>query len=112
MREFTELTNISEVDAFIAENQLAFLFISRHNCSVCHALLPQVQKLMEKFPDIELGHAAADDVEAVAGRFSVFTVPVLLLFVEGKEYVREASIVHMDLFEEKIERIYENIGGT
>jgi thioredoxin-like negative regulator of GroEL len=112
MREFTELTSISQADTFIAENQLAFLYISRNNCSVCHALLPQVKKLMDKFPDIQLGHIVADNVEEVAGRFSVFTVPVLLLFAEGKEYVREARIVHMDKLEEKIERIYANIGGT
>src|SRR5690625_2241139 len=93
MREFKELTSLSQAEAFIAENQLAFLYISRNNCSVCHSLLPQVGELMEKFPAIEPGHIVADDVEAVAGRFSVFTVPVLLLFVGGKEYVREARIV-------------------
>jgi thiol-disulfide isomerase/thioredoxin len=112
MREFTELTSISQVDAFIAENHLAFLYISHNNCSVCHALLPQVKELMEKFPEIHLGHILTDDVEEIAGRFSVFTVPVLLLFVYGKEYVREARIVHMDLFDEKIRRVYENVTGT
>ncbi|MBN6205452.1 hypothetical protein JYK21_03220 [Ralstonia pickettii] len=50
-------------------------------------------------------------MEAVAGRFSIFTIPVLLLFVENKEYVREARIVHMDLFKEKIDKIYQNVAG-
>lgn len=109
VREFTELTSIPQVDRFIAENQLAFLYISRSNCSVCHSLLPQVKELMTAFPEIKLGHILADDVEEIAGRFSVFTVPVLLLFVDGKEYVREARIVHMDLLAEKIQRIYENV---
>ncbi len=109
MREFTELKSISHIDGFIEENQLAFLYISRNNCSVCHALLPQVKELMNKFPDIQPAHIVADNVEEVAGRFSIFTVPVLLLFVEGKEYVREARIVHLDLLDDKIQRIYENL---
>ncbi|GAB3807162.1 thioredoxin family protein [Virgibacillus kimchii] len=109
MREFIELTSISETEAFIADHPLTFLYISRHNCSVCHGLLPQVKELLDQFPDIQPGHIIADDVEEVAGRFSVFTVPVLLLFVEGKEYIREARIVHMDLLEEKIKRIYNNV---
>lgn len=111
MREFTELTSIQSIDNFIKINQLSFLYVSRPNCSVCHGLLPQVQKLMEKYPEIKLGHINATAVEEVAGRFSIFTVPVLLLFVEGKEYIREARIVHMDLFEEKLDKIVENVVG-
>lgn len=108
MRHFTELTTIDIVDNFIKEQQLSFLYISRPNCSVCHGLLPQVQQLMTKYPEIKLGHINADEVMEVASRFSIFTVPVLLLFVDGKEYIREARIVHMDLFDERINKIYEN----
>lgn len=111
MREFEELKNMEMVESFIKENQLAFLYISRPDCSVCHSLLPQVQELMKKYPEIKLGHINVEDVEGVAGRFSIFTVPVLLLFVEQKEYIREARIVHMDLFDEKINKIYENVIG-
>lgn len=111
MREFKQLKSISEIDYFIQQHELAFLFISRSNCSVCHGLLPQVQTLMEKYPEIQTGHVNAEEVEAIAGRFSIFTVPVLLLFVDGKEYVREARIVHMDQFESKIDKIYENVVG-
>src|SRR5699024_1101860 len=109
MRPFKQLSSIEEIDAFIQEHQLSFLYISRENCSVCHGLLPQVQELMEKYPEIQLAHIDADEVEEVAGRFSIFTVPVLLLFVEGKEYVREARIVHLQLFDEKVNKIYKNV---
>lgn len=112
MREFEELTSLHDIDAFLKEHQLAFLYISRTNCSVCHALLPQVKQLMTAYPEIQLGHINADHVEAVAGKFSIFTIPVLLLFIEGKEYVREARIVHMDLFKEKIDKIYQNVAGN
>ena len=109
MKEFKQLTSMNDIDQFIEQNQLSFIYISRPGCSVCHGLLPQVQSLMEKYPRIQLGHVDAEEVEAIAGRFSIFTVPVLLLFVDGKEYVREARIVHMDQFDEKINKIYENI---
>lgn len=109
MREFNELTTMDMVEDFINEHRLTFLYISRPTCSVCHGLFPQVQALMENFPKIHLGHINASEVTEVAGRFSVFTVPVLLLFVEGKEYIREARIVHMQLFEEKLDKIYKNL---
>jgi thiol-disulfide isomerase/thioredoxin len=111
MREFKDLTSLDMVDTFIQGSELSFLYISKNNCSVCHALLPQVQKLMEKYPNITLGHISVDTVEEIAGRFNIFTVPVLLLFVNGKEYIREARMVHMDLLEQKIDKIYENVVG-
>ncbi|RHW31375.1 thioredoxin [Lysinibacillus yapensis] len=107
MRTFEEMQSIEEVDNFISTHPLSFLYISRTRCSVCHALLPQVGKLMEKFPEIQLAHINSAEVEEIAERFTVFSVPVLLLFVEGKEYLREERVVHMDIFEEKLQKIYE-----
>ncbi|SES99481.1 Thioredoxin [Oceanobacillus limi] len=111
MSEFTYLNDMQGIQSFIMEHQLSFLFISRPNCSVCQVLLPQVQEMMEQYPSIKTGYIDASEVEEVAGYFSIFTAPVLLLFVEGKEYIREARIVHMDLFEDKVKRIYENVVG-
>ncbi|MYL43298.1 thioredoxin family protein [Virgibacillus salexigens] len=112
MHTFQELKQINDINSFIEEHELAFLFISREGCSVCHSLLPQVQQLLTDYPQITAGHIRAELVEEVASRFSIFTVPVLLLFVNGKEYIREARIVHLDLLEAKIKRIYKNVVGT
>ncbi|WP_026908657.1 thioredoxin family protein [Paucisalibacillus globulus] len=111
MRQFTDIHSIGAIDDFIESNSLAFIYISRPSCSVCHALMPQVQELMVSYPEIKMAHINTDEVEAVAGRLSIFTVPVLLLFVDGKEYLREARIVHMDLFKDKIDKIYRNVVG-
>ncbi|MBP1948573.1 thioredoxin-like negative regulator of GroEL [Virgibacillus litoralis] len=95
----------------IKDHKQSILFISRPNCSVCHGLLPQVKDLMEDYPAVKLGHVNADEVQEIAGSFTIFTVPVILVFVEGQEYVREARIVHMDLFNQKINKIYKNLIG-
>lgn len=108
MRTFEQLTSMEAINNFIHNNQLALLFVSQPNCSVCHGLMPQVQILMENYPEINLGHINALDVAEFAGQFSIFTVPVILLFVEGREYIREARIVHMDLFANKINKLVRN----
>lgn len=111
MRELLKLNTVEQIDDFIVSSDLAFLYISRPNCSVCHALLPQVQELLTKYPEIKLGHINADEVPEVAGKFSIFTIPVLLLFYQQKEYIREARIVHLELLDEKINKIYKNVVG-
>lgn len=112
MRDFQELTNLQEMEQFIQHNKLSFIYISKENCSVCHGLLPQVQQLMKEYPNIQLGHVNVDTVKEVAGQWSIFTVPVLLLFVDGKEHIREARIVHMDLLKQKIDKIYKHVVDT
>lgn len=107
MNEFKTLLTIGQVEDFIQKGKLSFLYISRTNCGVCHALLPQVKEVMTNFPLIELGYVNADDVEEIAGFLSIFTVPVLVLFVDGKEYLREARFVPIGPFTEKIAKIYE-----
>lgn len=107
MRDFEVITGIDSANEFIHRHKLAFLYISLTGCSVCHALQPQIGQLMTKYPEIRLGTINAHEVPEVAGAFSIFTAPVLLLFVEGKEYVREARIVHLDLLDEQIRKIYD-----
>lgn len=106
MNVMKELFSIEEVDDFVNHHHLAFLYISRTNCSVCHALLPKITEVMTDFPKIQPGFVNADHVPAIAGHLSVFTVPVLVLFVSGKEVLREARFVHVEQFREKVKRIY------
>ncbi|MFS0863926.1 thioredoxin family protein [Fredinandcohnia sp. 179-A 10B2 NHS] len=108
MREFQTLTSIEEVQSFKEIQGLSFLYISRTNCSVCHALLPQIKEVMSDFPEIKKGYVNADDVEEIAGFLSIFTVPVLILFIDGKEYLREARFVPIEQFTEKLSKIYRS----
>lgn len=103
------LTSLTSVERFMEDHQFSFLYISRTNCGVCHAILPQLKDLLKEFPLIQLGLINADDVEEIAGRLSVLTVPALLLFVDGKEIIREARFVQMQSLQEKICKIYNMI---
>lgn len=102
-----ELSTLDEINSFIERNPLTFLYFSRMNCGVCHALLPRVEEMLKNYPRIAFGYIKVDKVEETAGRFSIFTVPVLLFFVEGKESIREARFVHMDILKEKLNKIVQ-----
>lgn len=101
IRHFKQLHDMADIEHFIQNHTLAMLYFSQPNCSVCHGLQPQVAELMTHYPNIQIGHINTDEIEAVAGRFSIFTVPVILLFVHGKEYLREARIVQLQLLDRK-----------
>src|SRR5699024_12879130 len=105
MRHFTTLDTMAHIKTFIQDHPLVLLYFSQPNCSVCHGLRPQVAELMAQYPNIQMGHSNTHKVPAVAGHFSIFTVPVILLFVSGKEYLRDARIVQLQRFDDKITHI-------
>lgn len=106
MKEVHELTNIKMAEEFLKNHALSFLLVSRPDCSVCHAILPKLRGLLDDYPLIHLGHIDASKVEEVAEKFLIFTVPIMLLMIEGKEYIREDRFVRFDQLEEKLDQIY------
>jgi thiol-disulfide isomerase/thioredoxin len=101
-----KLFSIEDVEHFINSHHLAFLYISKTNCSVCHALLPKVKEVMAEFPKIQMAFVNVDDIPDIAGHLSIFTAPVLILYVDGKEVLREARFVHIEQFMKKVKNIY------
>src|SRR5690625_6419165 len=88
---FKSIDSIEEVEQFLQDNELAFIYITQPNCSVCHGLEPQITPLFKKYPSIEARKVDASEVPEVAGKFNVFTAPVALLFVDSKEYIDRKS---------------------
>ena len=107
MKEVHELSSLDMVEAFLEKYKLSFLYVSRPECSVCYAILPKLRELLEHYPQIYLGHVNANQVEAVAGKYSIFAVPTMLLIIEQKEYFRADRFVRFDDLHEQIKQIYE-----
>ncbi|MEW8986828.1 MAG: thioredoxin [Bacillus sp. (in: firmicutes)] len=66
---------------------------------------------MEDFPKIKTGLVNAGKVEEIAGFLMAFTVPVLVLYADGREYLREARIVQVEKLRDDISKIYEGFFG-
>src|SRR5690625_3951298 len=111
MGTFQNLMSLEEVNNFVENNELAFLYFTTPTCSVCHGLQPQIEKMLDQYPEIRAAHIDSTVVPEAAGQYSVFAAPVLLLFVGGKEYIREARIVHTEQLNRQLSRIYENVVG-
>lgn len=111
MTAFKELIEMNDIETFINDSELTFLYIGKPNCSVCESLLPQVKNVMENFPSIKTAYIDTEKTPKIAGRFNIFTVPVLILFYNGNEYLREARIVPIEPFKEKVNRIVEGVNS-
>lgn len=104
-----------DVDALknlIASEPAVAVYFSAPNCGVCHALRPKIEDLFsEKFPSVKFVHVQIDKSPGISGEYSVFSAPTLLVFFEGKEFLRKVRLMGIQELQEKIERPYKMLMG-
>ncbi len=97
-------------ESIIANNTFVLIYFSGSNCAVCHSVKPKLEKIsFDGLPDLVSVEVSVDRFPEIAARYRVFTIPVVLFFVDGREYIREAR--YIDVLElkgevDKISRLY------
>lgn len=103
---FEPIKDIETLNKKIIETELTFVYFGHPDCSVCHGLKPQINAKFEAFrDDINFLEVNTFEVPEVAGEYSVMTVPVVILFVNGKEYLRQARFVPVQSLYEQVDKI-------
>ena len=101
------INDVEKINETIEKNDFVLGYFTTTSCSVCKDLLPKVENMLQKFPPIVGLKGEADVEKRIAGEFSVFSVPTIILFIEGKETLRYARNVWIEELTEKIERYYK-----
>ena len=102
-----ELNTLDEMNEFIKNNTIAMIYFASEGCSVCGVLLPKIEEMITKFPKLKLSKVQVDKFTEAAGQYSIFTLPAILVYVEGKEIIREARFISVEMLEGNIERYYD-----
>ena len=88
------------------------LYFSGENCNVCHALRPKFKELFDsKFPKIKQIYLDAHENPEISADYRVFSVPTMLVFLDGREFIREGRAVSLYKLEEKLQRPYNMVTG-
>ncbi|MFA8438042.1 thioredoxin family protein [Pueribacillus sp. YX66] len=103
------IEKLNEIKEIIAKHKITLLFISQPNCSVCHALLPQVELLLKKFPNIQSLHIDSEKTPEIIGEYLIFSAPVVIVLVDGKEMIRKARFVPIKELEDDITKLINAI---
>ena len=102
------LGNYEEILNKIKEEKYFLLYVSMNNCSICHADMPKVEKIANEknFPSY---HIEAPEIPEAVGQLSLFSVPVVILFYEGREIHRQAKTIDFKELNYRMEQICENV---
>lgn len=101
------IQKLNEIKETIAQNKITLLFISQPNCSVCNSLLPQIESLLEKFPNVKSITINSEQTPEIIGEYLIFSAPIVLVFVDGKEVIRKARFVPIKQFEHELTKLME-----
>lgn len=102
-----QLDSLEQVKNFIASNNFCILYFSDELCSVCHDTLPKVELMLENYDAVASAKIVINNSNETAAYFSVFTAPTILLYIGGREFVREARFISIAELESQISRYIE-----
>lgn len=84
-----------QIDALKSKNDMMLVYFSSPSCGVCKSILPRLLALLSKYPKVKAVRVELPDAPELAAACSIFTVPALILFVMGKESLREAGFISL-----------------
>ena len=99
-----------ELEIKIKEAQGVLVYFKNDFCGPCAALRPKVTELIDKeFPKMEMEIVDSFTNPSLAGQYNVFGNPTLLVFFEGREYIRKSKYISMPELQGEIERYYNMV---
>lgn len=107
------IREIHSLDEFLMlkeEEQALLAYFSTDACNVCKVLKPKVSELLQtEFPKMKMIYIKSDMFPEVAAQNQVFTAPTILVFFEGREYIRKSRNIGVGELQRDISRPYSLI---
>lgn len=94
---YTIVDEPGELDSLNQAHAAVALFFKGHDCAVCAALLPRLETMLEDhFPLIRLVVVDAGRSAELSAQLSVLSVPALLVYLDGKLFLREVRHINLE----------------
>lgn len=90
----------------IDSNNIVLIYFGNKTCGVCVDLKPKVEEMLKEYPKIKSIYVDVEKSHNIAVSYNFFTVPAILVFVEGKLTIREARYISVLDLSNKISRYY------
>jgi thioredoxin 1 len=92
----------------IRELPAVVIYLSNESCTICKVLRPKVEKLVrEEFAEIKFIYIDVKKTPDLAALFSVFTIPTVIAYFEGKEFFRKARAFGISELATELQRPYD-----
>ena len=105
--KYQTIQSIEKFNRLVDEKQGVLFYFSHEACNVCNVLKPKIMTLFkEKFPLIERFYADTIKTPQIPAQLGIFAVPTIILYFEGREYIRESRNISLNQLKLSVERAY------
>ena len=101
-----KLHNENEIEELIKNNAIAVVYFTGNSCSACEVIKVKIEEILKRFPRILGGEVNGEENISLAIKYDVYSVPVFILFIEGRESIRIGRNVDLLDLEKSIGRYY------
>ncbi len=103
-----DLESLEQLEQILTREPGVLLYFSTPQCNVCKVLRPKLMDLFEvHYPEIGRYYVDSSETPEISGQYSVFAVPTIILFLEGREFVRKSRNFSPAELIEEIRRPWE-----
>lgn len=106
------IKDISQFESDLKEHTYLLSFFSNDECNVCHALKSKIKDIKDKdLKNVKIIEVPIAEFPELAAGLSVFTSPVVIFFIQGKEYFRESRYFSLTELVDKINKLINLFEG-
>jgi len=99
---------LAAIEETLKTRPAVMLYFSAPTCNVCHALKPKLFEAIEQhFDQFEIISVDISETPEIASHYSVFAIPTLVVFLDGREFLRKSRHMSVGEVVEAIRRPYE-----
>ncbi|MDS0525243.1 thioredoxin family protein [Clostridium sp. SHJSY1] len=100
-------TSNEELKDIISNNEMVILYFSNKVCGACEVIKNKVQNILKLYSKVKFIEIDGEEQVELAALNNVFSFPLLILYVDGKEVIRLGRNVNLLELENIIKRYYD-----
>ena len=98
-----------QIELEISNNEMVLLYFGNNTWGVSKDMKPKLEAIAKEYPKVNILSIDVNKYKEIAAYYEVFTIPAIILYIEGKQFIKEARHISLKEFRNKIDRYYNMI---
>ncbi|APC41382.1 thioredoxin family protein [Clostridium estertheticum] len=101
-----KINSDEEIKNIISGNEMVIIYFSNKVCGACEVIKSKVERILESYSKVKSVNIDGEKQTEFAAMNNVFSFPLLILYINGKETIRVGRNVDLLELEKSINRYY------
>ena len=100
-----QLENREELELLLSQESPVILQFGSDTCGPCHAIRQRIDRWNREHSQVQTLYIPIEKYRALAAQWEIYSVPSLIVMIEGKVTVRQSGVFSLDQILDQTERL-------